>query len=107
MLLVMLSAAGAPLQAGKENIVEEPKGEEPQGEESQGKKPQGEEPQGKGEIMRNAQMLVTSKGAGAMKYANHRLEKIRKAGNEHDIAFWEKIAAQVELLVEALPEDQQ
>jgi len=67
--------------------------------------PQGEEPQGKGEIMRNAQVLVKSKGAGAAQYTNNMVETMRKAGNEHDTAFWEKIAAQVELLVFELPEE--
>ena len=80
--------------------MEDPPGDKPKREE-----PQGEEPQGKGEIMRNAQLLVTSKGAGAAKYANDMLESVRKAGDERDIAFWEKIAAQVELLVYELPED--
>ena len=84
---------------------EEPQGEKPEGEEPRREQPQGEESQGKGEIMRNAQLLVKSKGAGAAKYANDMLASVRNAGNEHDIAFWEKIAAQVELLVEALPED--
>lgn len=55
--------------------------------------------------MRNAQVLVKSKGAGAAQYTNDMVETMRKAGNEHDTAFWEKIAAQVELLVFELPEE--
>ena len=96
---------GPPLGLGRRIFVADPPAEKPPGEGPPGEKPQGEEPQGKGEIMRNAQLLVTSKGAGAAKYANDMLESVRNAGNQHDIAFWEKIAAQVELLVYELPED--
>jgi hypothetical protein len=135
MFPVTLGAVGAPLGLREENMAEEhekekssgkktpgkkPKGkktggeepdaeeleaEEPKDEKPQSEHPQGEEPQGKSEIMRNAQMLVKSKGAEAAKYSKDMLESMRNAGDEHDIAFWEKIAAQVELLVESLPED--
>lgn len=105
MFLVMVSALGAPLGLERRIFVADPPAEKPQREKPKREKPQGEESQGKGEIMRNALLLVKSKGAGAAKYANDMLESVRKAGNEHDIAFWEKIAAQVELLVYELPED--
>ncbi|MBI2978470.1 MAG: hypothetical protein HYY38_06540 [Rhodospirillales bacterium] len=101
---------GPPLELGRRIFVADPPADKPQGEGPPAEKPkreepQGEQPQGKGEIMRNAQLLVTSKGAGAAKYAKDMLESVRKAGDERDIAFWEKIAAQVELLVYQLPED--
>ena len=53
----------------------------------------------KGEIMRNAQLLVSSKGDGALKHAEKMVERMHEIGSEEDQVFWEKIAAQVELLV--------
>lgn len=49
--------------------------------------------------MRNAQLLVSSKGAGALNHAEKMVERMNEIGNEEDQVFWEKIAAQVELLV--------
>ena len=56
-------------------------------------------PKTKGEIMRNAQLLVSSKGDGALDHAEMMAERMHEMGSEEDQAFWEKIAAQVELLV--------
>ena len=52
----------------------------------------------KGEIMRNAQRLLKSKGNGAVGYAENMAERMRETGEEEDQVFWERIAAQVELL---------
>ena len=56
-------------------------------------------PKTKGEIMRNAQLLVSSKGHRALDHAEKMVERMHEMGSEEDQAFWEKIAAQVELLV--------
>ena len=53
----------------------------------------------KGEIMRNAQRLVKAKGKGAVGYANNMAERMQESNNEENQAFWERIAAQVELLI--------
>ena len=53
----------------------------------------------KGEIMRNAQRLLKAKGNGAVGYAEKMAERMQETGEENDQVFWEKIAAQVELLV--------
>ena len=53
----------------------------------------------KGEIMRNAQRLVMAKGDGALGYAEKMAERMQETGEEDDQAFWERIAAQIELLV--------
>ena len=49
--------------------------------------------------MRNAQRLVMAKGDGAVAYAEKMAERMQETGEEDDQAFWERIAAQVELLV--------
>ncbi len=49
--------------------------------------------------MRNAQLLVSSKGKGALNHAEKMVERMHEIGSEEDQVFWEKIAAQVELLV--------
>ena len=53
----------------------------------------------RGEIMRNAQRLVMSRGDGALEYASKVAERMQDIGDDEDQVFWEKIAAQVELLV--------
>ena len=50
--------------------------------------------------MRNAQLLVKSKGEQALDYAREMAERMQDEGDEKDVAFWERIAQQVELLVE-------
>ena len=54
---------------------------------------------GKSEIMRNAQLLIRSKGGGALDHAEKMVERMHEMGNDDDQAVWEKIAAQIELLV--------
>lgn len=54
---------------------------------------------GKGEIMRNAQLLVNSKGDRALDHAEKMVERMQEMGSDDDQAFWEKISAQIELLV--------
>ncbi len=49
--------------------------------------------------MRNAQLLVCSKGHRAIDHAEMMVERMHETGSEEDQAFWEKIAAQIELLV--------
>ncbi len=53
----------------------------------------------RGEIMRNAQRLVGAKGDGALGYAEKMAERMQENGEDNDQAFWEKIAAQVDLLL--------
>jgi len=62
-------------------------------------------PYEKGEIMRNAQRLIKSKGDKALGYAKRVAEKKKEAGAEKDQAFWERIAAQIELLISEPPQD--
>ncbi len=57
-----------------------------------------QKPTNKGEIMRNAQRLLNAKGKGAVGYANNMAERMQEAGEEDNQAFWERIAAQIELL---------
>ena len=49
--------------------------------------------------MRNAQLLVSSKGYGALDHAEKMVERMHETGSDDDQAFWEKISAQIELLV--------
>ena len=58
-----------------------------------------QKPANKGEIMRNAQRLLNAKGDGALGYAEKMAERMQEIGEEDDQAFWERIAAQIELLV--------
>ncbi len=58
---------------------------------------------GKGEIMRNARRLVSSKGHRALDHAEKMVERMQETGSEEDQTFWEGIAAQVELLVYGKP----
>ena len=53
----------------------------------------------KGEVMRNAQLLVRSKGEGALDHAEKMVERMHETGSDDDQAFWEKISAQIGLLV--------
>ena len=64
-----------------------------------------EKPKEKGEIMRNAQRLLTTRGDGALGYAKKMAERMQDTGDEEDQAFWDKIAQQVELLVFENPPD--
>ncbi len=64
-----------------------------------------QKPATKGEIMRNAQRLLTTRGDGALGYAKKMAEKVQETGDEEDQAFWERIAAQVELLLSERPQD--
>ncbi len=54
---------------------------------------------GKGEIMRNARRLVSSKGHRALDHAEMMVERMHEMGSDDDQAFWEKISAQIKLLV--------
>ena len=58
-----------------------------------------------GEIMRIAQRLLKYRRAGALKHANKMAERMKETGDENDQAFWERIAAQIELLHHELPPD--
>ena len=49
--------------------------------------------------MRNALRLLKTKGDGALGYAEKKAKRMQEAGEEDDQAFWERIAAQIELLV--------
>ena len=60
----------------------------------------------KGEIMRNAQRLLTTRGDGALGYAKKMAERVQETGDEEDRAFWERIAAQIELLIYETPPDE-
>ncbi|NQU59066.1 MAG: hypothetical protein HQ513_17680 [Rhodospirillales bacterium] len=42
-----------------------------------------------GEVMRNAQKLVISRGDDALEYARMMAEKLQDAGEKEDQAFWE------------------
>ena len=53
----------------------------------------------KGEILRNARRLVQARGDGALEYANKMAMEMEEMGDENNQAFWERIAAQVELLL--------
>ena len=53
-----------------------------------------------GEIMKRAKMLFESKGRGALEYANHTYESMKKTGYEEDRVYWHRIIVQVELLIE-------
>ncbi len=65
-----------------------------------------QKPATKGEIMRNAQRLLTTRGDGALGYAKKMAEKVQETGDEEDQAFWERIAAQIELLIYENPPDE-
>ncbi|MBC8338216.1 MAG: hypothetical protein H8E39_05955 [Alphaproteobacteria bacterium] len=54
-----------------------------------------------GEIMRNAQRLVKSKGDNALEYACKMSDRMQELGDENYYVFWEKISKQVELLIYA------
>ena len=49
--------------------------------------------------MRNAQRLIKAKGDGAAGYAEKMAERMQETGEEKNQVFWERIAAQVELIV--------
>ena len=53
----------------------------------------------KGEIMRNAQRLIGTRGDGALGYANIMAERMQEEGDEEEQAFWERIGAQIDLLI--------
>ncbi len=54
---------------------------------------------GRGEIMRRAQLLIKGKGDAALDYSNKMAARKEELGEEEDLAYWEKIAKQVELLL--------
>lgn len=60
----------------------------------------------KGEIMRNAQRLISARGEGALGYAKRMAERVRETGEDDKRVFWERIAAQVELLIDEFPPDE-
>jgi len=54
----------------------------------------------KGEVMRTAQRLIKTKGPDALAYANRKAEVMKERDFEkEDIAFWQKISKQIELLL--------
>ncbi len=53
-----------------------------------------------GEIMKRAQMLLKTKGQGALEHANGVFEDMQKTGAEEDRIYWHRIVKQVEILVE-------
>jgi len=56
----------------------------------------------RGEIMRTAQRLIKTRGPDALAYANRKTEVMKEREFvEEDIAFWQKISKQVELLLES------
>ncbi len=57
-----------------------------------------QDPKDKGEIMRNAQRLISARGDGALGYAKRMAERLQETGDENDQEFWERIAAQIELI---------
>ncbi|MFQ5763842.1 MAG: hypothetical protein ACE5GT_02845 [Rhodospirillales bacterium] len=57
------------------------------------------ESKSQGEIMRNALRLVSTRGPGALEYANKMVARMGETGDEQAQAFWEKISKQVELLL--------
>lgn len=60
----------------------------------------------KGEIMRNAQRLISARGEGALGYAKRMAERVQDTGEKDDRVFWERIAAQIELLMEEFPPEE-
>ena len=64
-----------------------------------------QKPATKGEIMRNAQLLVRSKGDGALGHAEKMVKRMQETGEGEEQAFWERIAAQVDLLLYEAPPD--
>ncbi len=52
------------------------------------------------EIMQRASMLVKSKGEGALEYANQILKRVQKTYDKEEQVYWDKIAMQIELLIE-------
>ena len=57
-----------------------------------------------GEIMKRAQMLVKSKGHGALDHANQVFESMQESGDEDAIFYWHRILMQVEILVDEIKE---
>jgi len=56
----------------------------------------------KGEVMRTAQRLIKTRGPDALAYANRKAEVMKEREFEkEDIAFWQKISKQVELLLDS------
>ena len=53
-----------------------------------------------GEIMKRAQIILNTKGQGALEHAKNVFEGVQKKGDEEDRVYWHKIVKQVELLVE-------
>jgi len=62
-----------------------------------------EEAKSRGEIMRNAQRLVHTRGEEALDYAQTMAKRMQEQGDEKDHAFWDRIAKQVELLLHEPP----
>ena len=53
----------------------------------------------RGEVMRNAQRLIQTRGSGAFDYACNIADRMQELDEEKNQAFWKKIARQVELLL--------
>ncbi len=52
--------------------------------------------------MRTAQRLIKTRGPDALAYANRKAEVMKERDfEEEDIAFWQKISKQVELLLDS------
>ena len=58
-----------------------------------------QKPGSKGEVMRNAQRLVKTKGDKALVYAEKMAKRMQDTGEEEDQVFWNRIASQVDLLL--------
>ena len=53
----------------------------------------------RGEVIRNAQRLIQTRGDGAYNYACKMADRMQEIGDENDQAFWIKISKRVELLL--------
>lgn len=50
--------------------------------------------------MQRAMMLVKNKGNGALEYANQMFKRTQKTYDKEEQVYWQKIAMQIELLIE-------
>ena len=55
--------------------------------------------------MRNARRLLKYRREGALGHANRMAERMKENGDEKNQTFWERIAAQIELLDQEIPQD--
>lgn len=53
-----------------------------------------------GEVMRRAQMIMKTKGKGALEHAEKITERLEKTGDHDDLIYWRRIAMQIEMLIE-------